>query len=242
MEAGLHSHFRSKMKNDVKILLAEDDVNLGFVIRDNLEQHGFTVDLCKNGQEAYSHFLENKYQVCILDVMMPKMDGFELATQIREQNTGIPILFLTAKTLKEDRLRGFMVGGDDYITKPFSIEELICRINVFLKRTGAALTNIVQKIPLGNSTFDHGNLMIISGGEEIKLTQMEADILLYLHEKKGDILKRTEILNRIWGDDDYFNGRSLDVFISRLRKLLAAEPKVSIMNIHGVGFKLKITN
>jgi DNA-binding response OmpR family regulator len=230
------------MKNDVKILLAEDDVNLGFVIRDNLEQHGFAVDLCKNGQDGLHHFLENEYQVCILDVMMPKMDGFELATKIRGQNSGIPILFLTAKTLKEDRLRGFMVGGDDYITKPFSIEELICRINVFLKRSGATLTNIVQKIPLGNSTFDHANLLLISGDKEIKLTQMEADILLFLYEKKGDIMKRTEILNRIWGNDDYFNGRSLDVFISRLRKLLIAEPKVSIINVHGVGFKLKISN
>lgn len=228
------------MKNDVKILLAEDDVNLGFVIRDNLEQRGFIVDLCKNGQEAYSHFIENQYQVCILDIMMPKMDGFELAAKIRGQNTGIPLLFLTAKTLKEDRLRGFMVGGDDYITKPFSIEELICRINVFLKRSGTALSNHVQKIEFGKCIFDYDNLMIISGEQEIKLTQMEADILLFLYERKGEIVKRTEILNRVWGDDDYFNGRSLDVFISRLRKLLAVEPQVNIVNVHGVGFKLKV--
>lgn len=228
------------MRRDMKILLAEDDVNLGFVIRDNLEQHGFQVDLCKDGLEAFEHFSDQEYHICIFDIMMPKMDGFDLATKVREQNHQIPILFLTAKTLKEDRLRGFLVGGDDYITKPFSIEELICRINVFLKRSGVAQSENIPPIRLGDCTFDYQNLQLTIGQNEIRLTQMEADILLFLYEKKGEVLKRSEILKKVWGDDDYFNGRSLDVFISRLRKLLSDDHRINIVNIHGVGFKLRI--
>jgi DNA-binding response OmpR family regulator len=228
------------MNREVKILLAEDDVNLGFVIRDNLEQHGFQVDLCKDGLEAFEHFNDREYHICIFDIMMPKMDGFDLAVKVREQNHQIPILFLTAKTLKEDRLRGFLVGGDDYITKPFSIEELICRINVFLKRSGASPTKNFPCIQLGNFTFDYQNLQLSIGQNETRITQMEADILLFLHEKKGEVLKRSEILKKVWGDDDYFNGRSLDVFISRLRKLLSDDLRINIVNIHGVGFKLRI--
>ncbi len=228
------------MSNEVKILLAEDDVNLGFVIRDNLEQHGFSVDLCKNGHDALSRFQSAAYHICILDVMMPKMDGFELATRIRENNDQVPILFLTAKTLKEDRLRGFLVGGDDYITKPFGIEELICRIRVFLKRSGAPQSAPQQKLKIGAFLFDYKNLLLETATQHVRLTQMEADILLFLYQRKQEIVKRTEILNAIWGNDDYFNGRSLDVFISRLRKLLASDPAISISNVHGVGFRLKI--
>mgnify|MGYP003563208914 CR=1 FL=1 len=228
------------MDREVKILLAEDDVNLGFVIRDNLEQNGFIVDLCKDGVEAFEHFTHGTYHICIFDIMMPKMDGFELAKKVRTENQQIPMLFLTAKTLKEDRLRGFLVGGDDYITKPFSIEELICRINVFLKRSGAAALESMPKLQLGNCTFDHQNLQLMINGKETRLTQMEADILLFLHQKEGEVMKRSEILTKVWGNDDYFNGRSLDVFISRLRKLLSPDSGVSIVNIHGVGFKLKI--
>lgn len=227
------------MNNEVKILLAEDDVNLGFVIRDNLELNGFRVDLCKNGREALDCFHTGSHQICILDVMMPKLDGFELAARIRETDSMVPILFLTAKTLKEDRLRGFLVGGDDYITKPFSIEELICRIRVFLKRSAQLHSATRQKINIGTFIFDYENLVLESEGQATKLTQMEADILLFLYQRKDEIVKRTEILNAIWGNDDYFNGRSLDVFISRLRKLLAADPGISISNVHGVGFRLK---
>lgn len=228
------------MKREVKILLVEDDVNLGFVIRDNLEQNGFLVDLCKDGVEAFEHFSNGTYHICIFDIMMPKMDGFELATRVRSENQQIPILFLTAKTLKEDRLRGFLVGADDYITKPFSIEELICRINVFLKRSGTAALESMPKLQMGKCTFDHQNLQLIINGKETRLTQMEADILLFLHQKEGEVMKRSEILTKVWGDDDYFNGRSLDVFISRLRKLLSPDSGISIINIHGVGFKLKV--
>jgi len=222
-----------------KILLAEDDVNLGFVIRDNLEQHGFYVDLCKNGEEALGCFMENQYDICILDVMMPKMDGFSLATKIRIENTQIPILFLTAKTLKEDKLRGFMLGGDDYITKPFSIEELILRINVFVKRSKAEVSQGKSAISIGNYSFDHENLLLTIIDEDRNLTQMEADILGYMCKRKGEVVKRSEILEAIWGEDDYFSGRSLDVFISRLRKYLKRDENISISNYHGVGFKLK---
>ena len=226
------------MSHDIKVLLAEDDVNLGFVIRDNLEQNGLSVDLCKDGEETLAHFQSNEYHICILDVMMPKIDGFDVATNIRKQDQEIPILFLTAKTMKEDRLRGFLVGGDDYITKPFSIEELICRINVFLRRSKAVTVDTVPVLHFGQCTFDHKNLNITVNEESSRLTQMEADILLLLLEKKGEVVKRADILNKIWGEDDYFNGRSLDVFISRLRKMISADSRVNIQNIHGVGFKL----
>jgi len=221
-----------------KILLAEDDVNLGFVIRDNLEQHGFSVDLCKNGEEALKCFQASNYDICILDVMMPKMDGFTLATNIREENHQIPILFLTARSLKEDKLKGFLLGGDDYITKPFSIEELILRINVFVKRSQTNLKQSSELVMIGKFRFDLDNLLLSFEENEKKLTQMEADILSYLCSRKSEVVKRSEILKAIWGEDDYFSGRSLDVFISRLRKYLKDDENIKISNYHGVGFKL----
>ena len=231
------------MSKEIKVLLAEDDVNLGFVIRDSLEQKGLKVDLCKDGQEALEHFHNNSYHVCIFDVMMPKIDGFDLANKIRQENKEIPVLFLTAKTMKEDRLRGFLVGGDDYITKPFNIEELICRIKVFLKRSKSTEFAVGLPLRFGKCTLDHQNLQLLINNEAvIRLTQMEADILLLLLNKRGEVIKRSEILNKIWGEDDYFNGRSLDVFISRLRKILSADSTVSISNIHGVGFRLETGN
>ena len=228
------------MAETVKILLAEDDVNLGFVVKDNLEHHGFLVDLCNNGEEALNQFRTDTYDVCILDIMMPKMDGFAVATCIRAVNSNIPILFLTAKTLKEDRLQGFLLGGDDYITKPFSIEELICRIRVFLKRSKSDFHQQDSFIPIGKYLFNHDRLTLQAKEEEKMLTQKEADILLILCLAKGEVVKRNEILTKVWGDDDYFIGRSLDVFISRLRKYLADDPTVQITNHHGVGFKLRI--
>lgn len=223
----------------IKILLAEDDINLGFVIRDNLEQHGFLVDLCKDGESALQHFVDKVYNICILDVMMPKMDGFTAATKIREINTQVPILFLTARSLKEDKIKGFLIGGDDYITKPFNIEELICRINVFVKRSSSPINLIERTVQIGKYDFDYENLVLKFEKNDKTLTQMEADILLHLYNHKGEIVKRNEILKAIWGDDDYFNGRSLDVFISKLRKYLSLDENISISNYHGVGFKLK---
>ena len=223
----------------IKILLAEDDANLGFVIRDNLEQRGFLVDLCKDGIDSLKYFQTNEYNICILDVMMPKMDGFTLASKIREENSQVPILFLTARSLKEDKLKGFMLGGDDYITKPFSIEELILRINVFLKRSMADERKTKEIIQIGRYSFDHENLHLTHETTDKKLTQMEADILGYLCKRQGEVVKRSEILKSIWGEDDYFSGRSLDVFISKLRKYLKEDENIKISNFHGVGFKLK---
>lgn len=223
----------------IKILLAEDDINLGFVIRDNLEQHGFLIDLCKDGESALQHFVDDVYNICILDVMMPKMDGFTVATKIREINTQVPILFLTAKSLKEDKIKGFLLGGDDYMTKPFNIEELICRINVFVKRSSSPVNLVERTVQIGKYDFDYENLVLKFENNDKTLTQMEADILLHLYNHKGEVVKRNEILKAIWGDDDYFNGRSLDVFISKLRKYLSLDDNISISNYHGVGFKLK---
>ncbi len=224
----------------IKILLAEGDINLGFVIRDNLEQHGFEVDLCKDGEFALQRFNKDVYHICILDVMMPKMDGFTAATKIREADTQIPILFLTARALKEDRIKGFMLGGDDYITKPFNIEELILRINVFVKRSKTPINLVESAVRIGRYYFDYENLVLKYEKTDKTLTQMEADILLYLYKQKGEVIKRNEILTEIWGDDDYFNGRSLDVFISKLRKYLSFDENIGISTYHGVGFKLKI--
>ncbi len=228
------------MDEPVKILLAEDDVNLGFVVKDNLEHHGFEVDLCQDGEEALKHFHTVNYDICILDIMMPKMDGFAVATNIRNKNTQIPILFLTAKTLKEDRLQGFLMGGDDYITKPFSIEELILRIKVFLKRSKVDFMQANVAVQIGGYTFRHDQLTLEKDGKEKMLTQKEADVLMILCQAKGEVVKRTDILLKVWGDDDYFHGRSLDVFISRLRKYIADEPLAQITNHHGVGFRLRI--
>jgi DNA-binding response OmpR family regulator len=227
------------MKSEqINILLAEDDTNLGFVIRDNLEKHGYSVALCKDGEEALEAFEKQKYHICILDIMMPKMDGFTLAERIRNENSQVPILFLTARTMKEDRLKGFLLGGDDYITKPFSIEELIMRIQVFVRRSKAGLRQQGKVVPIGKYTFDHENLLLGIEDRHKQLTQMEADILRYLYDNEGAIVRRSDILENIWGEDDYFSGRSLDVFISRLRKYLKKDEKIKIVNHHGVGFKL----
>ena len=239
MGALLHSNFPQRMSSEkIKILLAEDDANLGFVIRDNLEGHGFSVTLCKDGMQALESFEGGNFQICILDVMMPKMDGFALAERIRNKDSHIPILFLTARTMKEDRLKGFLLGGDDYITKPFSIEELIMRIQVFVRRSQVEVQGQGKVVSIGKYSFDHENLLLVIDDQHKQLTQMEADILKYLSEHKGAIVRRNEILESIWGDDDYFSGRSLDVFISRLRKYLNADEQIKITNHHGVGIKM----
>jgi len=228
------------MVDKTRILLAEDDANLGFVIRDNLEQYGFQVDLYQNGEEALLHFDAGDYQLCILDVMMPRMDGFALAAAIRERNKSIPLLFLTAKTMKEDKLRGFQIGGDDYITKPFSIEELLMRIRVFLRRSGIDQPARDAVYTLGNLVFEPKNLIIRSASEEKSLTRMEVNILRYLCDRKNDVVTRKSILEAVWGNDDYFSGRSLDVFITRLRKHLSSDERIKITNHHGVGFMLAV--
>ena len=221
--------------------MVEDDTNLGYVIKDNLEVAGFEVVWCDNGEKGLRSFFDQGCDLCVLDVMLPKTDGFEVAREIRKTDDITPIIFLTAKAMKEDKINGFTLGGDDYITKPFSIEELILRIEVFLKRadTKPAMVSLTQ---LGQYKFDYQNLRLSCHGWEKKLTQKEADILRIFCRKQGQVVRREDILKDIWGDDDYFLGRSLDVFISKLRKYLRADQSLSIINFHGVGFKLEIKN
>jgi len=222
-----------------KILLVEDDPSLGFVIKDNLTLKGFEVTLCENGADGYQAFQNKSFDLCILDVMMPKQDGFSLAKSIREKNKQVPILFVTAKSMLEDKIAGFESGGDDYIVKPFSMEELLLRIGVFLRRSNKS--NGQEEIfTLGTFTFNFTNLTLQhSSGSKI-LTHKEAEVLKLLCENKNRVLKREEILKAVWGDDDYFLGRSMDVFISKLRKYLKEDPSVQIVNYHGVGFRLEV--
>jgi DNA-binding response OmpR family regulator len=225
---------------NVKILLVEDDPNLGFVIKDNLEVKGFEVTLCDNGVEGERMFRQKKFDLCILDVMMPRQDGFTLAKAIREKDKQVPILFVTAKSMLEDKITGFESGGDDYIVKPFSMEELLLRINVFLRRSTPAVNHNNQFV-IGNYSFDFTNYTLKhSSGNKI-LTQKEAEVLKLLCESQDRVLKREEILKSVWGDDDYFLGRSMDVFISKLRKYLKEDSRVQIVNYHGVGFRLEVT-
>lgn len=217
------------------ILFVEDDVNLGFVVRDTLENVPFTVTHCTNGPDAWRTFQTGQFDLCLLDVMLPQTDGFTLARQIRTLNAQIPILFLSALAGKDDRLEGLRLGADDYLTKPFSIEELILKIHVFLRRTGSRVKNHSPAISLLNRQ----NLTLCVNGRTQTLTHREADVLAYLLDRPDTLVRRDELLRAIWGDDDYFMGRSLDVFISRLRKRLADSPTLRIENVHGVGFILR---
>lgn len=221
-----------------KILLVEDDENLSFVIKDNLEEHGFEVFCCADGKEGLKVFQKMNFDLCLLDVMLPKMDGFDLATEIRKKNENVPLIFLTAKGLKEDKIQGFTIGADDYITKPFSIEELVLRCKVFIKRTQPATTIKNKTYQIATYTFDVENQTLTYLDEFKNLTLREAKLLELLCENMGNVVKREEILKVVWGTDDYFAGRSMDVFISRLRKYLAKDARIEIVNFHSVGFKL----
>lgn len=225
-----------------KILLAEDDENLGFMVQDNLESLDHAVIWAKDGEQAFACFNAETPEICLVDVMMPKMDGFVLAESIRAVDEFVPIIFLTAKSLEEDRLRGFEIGGDDYITKPFSIKELAYRIQVFLRRTIETSVTSPLITEFGSSTYDAVNICYSVGQDTFHLTQMEGQLLRMLLGKRGTLVKREEILEEIWGENDYFKGRSLDVFITRLRKYLKADPSVEIKNHHGVGFSLVVHN
>lgn len=223
-----------------KLLYVEDDTTLSFVTRDNLELHGYEIDFTEDGESAYELFEKNKYDLCILDVMLPKMDGFALATKIRQHNSDIPIIFLTAKSTKEDKIYGLRLGADDYITKPFSIEELALKIEVFLKRSGQRVSQPKGIINIGRFEFDVINQRLTMDGKKRELTLREADLLRIFCENRDTILKRDDLLMKVWGDDHYFASRSLDVFVSRLRKYLNPDPDVKIENIHNVGYRLII--
>ncbi|HEY0092227.1 MAG TPA: response regulator transcription factor [Flavobacterium sp.] len=221
----------------VRILYAEDDETLAYLTQDNLEQNGYAVTHCSDGNQCMDAFHNNEFDVCILDIMLPKKDGFEIASEIRETNTEIPIIFLSAKTLKEDRLKGLRLGADDYLVKPFSIEELLLKIEVFVKRSlkSQVLTSAVHKV--GSFSFDSKNYQIYNDKMKVTLTQRESELLKLFLDNKNIVLKREQILKKLWGDDDYFMGRSLDVFISRLRKILVDEKGIAIENLHGIGFR-----
>jgi len=229
------------MKNsEIEVLLAEDDDNLGKLLSDYLQKKGFKTSLARNGKEAYNLFLHSKFSFCILDVMMPEMDGFELAKEIREVDKVIPILFLTAKGQKDDKLKGFDVGADDYITKPFSMEELLARMTAVLKRIQHKNVDVNNQLMVGEIKYEPElRLLHLKKGLK-KLTTKENDLLNLLVKNQNIILDRQATLRAVWGDDNYFNGRSMDVYIAKLRKMLSEDEKIEIMNIHGKGFKLLI--
>lgn len=227
----------------VKVLLAEDDKNLGSVLKSYLEVKGYETTLCVNGQEAYNAHEKGGYGFCIIDVMMPVKDGFTLVKEIREKDKTIPILFLTAKSMQEDKLMGFSVGADDYLTKPFSMEELLVRMQAILRRTNEKKAGEIRSnvFKIGDYIFDFNRQLLKIAGKEQKLTSKEAALLRLLALNLNEVLDRSYALKEIWNDDSYFNARSMDVYITKLRKFLKQDDSVELINVHGIGFKL-VTN
>ena len=226
------------MDEKLKILLCEDDENLGMLLREYLQAKGYATELCADGEAGYKAFLKSKFDICVLDVMMPKKDGFTLAQEIRTSNVDVPIIFLTAKTLKEDILEGFKIGADDYITKPFSMEELVFRIEAIMRRTKGKKSKESTLYHIGQFTFDTQKQLLCIGDEQRKLTTKENELLALLCSHANEIPQRDFALKTIWIDDNYFNARSMDVYITKLRKHLKDDPQIEIINIHGKGYKL----
>ena len=226
------------MEEKLRILLCEDDENLGMLLREYLQAKGYSAELCPDGEVGYKTFLKSKFDLCVLDVMMPKKDGFTLAQEIRQANAQIPIIFLTAKTLKEDILEGFKIGADDYITKPFSMEELTFRIEAILRRVRGKRSKETNLYKIGNFTFDTQKQLLSIGDKQTKLTTKESELLGLLCAHAKEILQRDFALKTIWIDDNYFNARSMDVYITKLRKHLKDDESIEIINIHGKGYKL----
>ena len=226
------------MEENLKILLCEDDENLGMLLREYLQAKGYEAVLCPDGEAGYREFQKTKFDICVLDVMMPKKDGFSLAQDIRQQNAELPIIFLTAKTLKEDILVGFKIGADDYITKPFSMEELVMRIEAILRRVKGKKTRENTIYHIGRFTFDTQKQLLSIGDKQTKLTTKENELLALLCAHANEILQRDYALKTIWIDDNYFNARSMDVYITKLRKHLKEDDQIEIINIHGRGYKL----
>ena len=225
--------------NKKRILYVEDDETLAFLTADNLE-HRYEVVHCNNGKKALENFNNSNFDLCIFDIMLPEMDGFEIVEAVRKRNEEIPIIFLSAKTLKEDRIKGLKLGADDYLVKPYSIEELILKIEVFLNRSQKNTTANLQFYTLGSFRFEPENYLLVNSKEKITLTDRESTLLKLFIDNANSVLKREKILTLVWGNDDYFSGRSLDVYISRLRKFFKEETHVRIENIPRVGFKLII--
>lgn len=226
------------MEERMRLLLCEDDENLGMLLREFLQAKGFNADLYPDGDLGYKAFIKGRYDMCVLDVMMPKKDGFTLAQEIRNVNADVPIIFLTAKALKQDVLEGFKLGADDYITKPFSMEELVFRIGAILRRVRGKQNKDITMYKIGRFTFDTQKQTLIIDGASTKLTTKESELLSLLCSHTNQILERNYALKAIWIDDNYFNARSMDVYITKLRKHLKADPQIEIINIHGKGYKL----
>ncbi len=224
------------------ILLLEDDPNLGLIVQEHLQLNGYEVTLAVNGEDGLVFFDKNKYNLCLIDVMMPKLDGFSFARKIRQKDTETPLIFLTAKSLKEDKIEGFQIGCDDYITKPFSVEELLLRIRAVLKRTsGVAEKQSQTSFEIGEYSFDSKRQILNTKNNQYNLTSKESELLRLLCLNKDNILDRNTALKEIWGSESYFDGRSMDVFISKLRKYLKNDSSIEIINIHGKGFKLIVS-
>lgn len=230
------------MKTEFKILLVEDDDALRFIVKDNLEQHHYKVETAEDGEKAIELFKQNEFDLIILDVMLPKVDGFQVAKTIRAKNELIPIIFLTARSMTEDKITGLTLGGDDYIPKPFSMEELLLKIRIFLKRSQSAVvsTSLSKSINIGKFQFYADDLILKSENGSRNLTLKESELIRFFATNQNKVLSRNEILEKIWGNDDYFLGRSLDVFISRLRKYFEADPNIKITNLHGIGFRFSV--
>jgi DNA-binding response OmpR family regulator len=225
------------LKEKLKILLAEDDLNLGVLLVDYLDTEGFEVKLCKDGELALKAFQANAFDLCLLDVMLPKLDGFSLAKEIRAKDKIIPVIFITARSSKEDKLKGYDLDADDYVTKPFDEEELLWKIKAVIRRIPETKTDTKPEIiTLGSYTFDACNQSLTIGGKTKRITEKESDILKYLCAHQNKVIKREDMLKDIWGENDYFFGRSLDVFITKMRKYLKEDPALSIENVFGVGF------
>ncbi|WP_319502016.1 response regulator transcription factor [uncultured Draconibacterium sp.] len=227
--------------NSFKILLVEDDEALRFIVKDNLMEHGYDVEVAADGEIALELFGQNNFDLIVLDVMLPKVDGFQVAETIRKTNDQIPIIFLTARSMTEDKITGLTIGGDDYIPKPFSMEELLLKIKIFLKRSQSQpIDSESSVIKIGHFDFHFDDLSLTLNGEARNLTLKEAELIRYFARNANKVLSRNEILENVWGSDDYFLGRSLDVFISRLRKYFKADASVKIINLHGIGFRFSV--
>ncbi|MCZ2459224.1 MAG: response regulator transcription factor [Chitinophagales bacterium] len=228
------------MEKQKTVLIAEDDLQLGFLIKENLEEEGYEVINCPDGEIAWEYFQKKQPDICLLDINMPARDGYSLAKKIRQKNDVVPIIFLTAKSMEEDKLRGFEEGGDDYITKPFSMKELLLRMNVFLRRNKMLLSDDSREIKIGNFTFYPDEMKLMKDNENITLTQRESELLEFMCMHPNKALKREDILTHVWGKNDYFLGRSMDVFVTKLRKHLKNEPSVNIETVHNVGFRFNM--
>jgi DNA-binding response OmpR family regulator len=228
------------MSKKIKVLLVEDDPNLGLLLSEYINAKGYECTLRVNGQEGYDTFVKDEFDFLIFDVMMPVKDGFTLAKEVRGIDKTTPILFLTAKSLKEDTLKGFNVGADDYMTKPFSMEELLARMNAILRRVPVEEESDQGHYKIGKFDFDYQQQLLTFNNESSKLTTKENELLKLLCKNKNGVLERNDALKAVWGDDNYFNGRSMDVYIAKLRKHLKSEPNIEIINVHGKGFKLLV--